>query len=100
MKTWHFNMGNKQSHNDSEIENNIESKEVGTKIKSPLRKTFSKSSKDETDGVQHSSCSSSASDKELNESTAQDSTSTPSKPDGIYKLAKVLTLFISPKDVF
>ena len=84
-------MGNKQSHNDSDTENNTESKEVGSKIKSPLRGTFSKPSKDDTDGVRRSSCSSSASDKESNEPSANYLISSPSKPDGIYKLAKVLT---------
>lgn len=92
MKIWHFNMGNKQSHNDSDTENNTESKEVGSKIKSPLRGTFSKPSKDDTDGVRRSSCSSSASDKESNEPSANYLISSPSKPDGIYKLAKELMI--------
>jgi len=76
-------MGNKQSHNESENENeNHSDNRDKVKSKTPGRM------------LRRGSCSSSASDKD-NESSAQKPSqysSSASKPDGIYKLAKELMI--------
>ena len=85
-------MGNKQSHDESDSENHVETFREKIKNRTPSRPAVLKLSSSES--KRRSSCSSSASDKESNESGARYTISTPSKPDGIVKLAKVSVKFI------